>query len=519
MRQAHLKPPLLEMRGICKQYGTTVALDRVDLTGCAGEIHAILGENGAGKSTLMNILSGMTMPDSGAISLRGSLVQLRSPAEARAHSIAMVHQHFTLVPAFTAAENFALDVKGGNSAHFSVREAAAPIFKKAEELGWVFDPEARVRDLPVGVQQRMEIVRALATGAEILVFDEPTAVLAENEIEELFAVLRRLKEEGRLVLLIAHKLTEIMAAADRVTVLRKGKNAAVSDISSTNVAQLAAWMVQGSEVLEPAHVLPSLLPRRSSAEGGETLLKADKLVVYGDRGEAALRGVSMEVRAGEVLGIGGVDGNGQTELAEALAGLRKTAEGSITWKGGRFLPGRTLTAAYIPQDRRRDGLAVNMTIEENLLFEAVKDREYRKWSLLRRHSLRKLGQRLVEEFDIRTSSMFLPASSLSGGNQQKIIVARALYRNPEWIVALNPTRGLDIGAARYVHTRLLQARERGASIVLISTDLDELRAVADRAAILSGGRLSPFSLDSASSIELGLMLGGAGALEKGDELA
>jgi simple sugar transport system ATP-binding protein len=577
-------PPLLAMQGIVKRYGPTLALNGVDFAVRAGEIHALLGENGAGKSTLMHVLSGLTHPDSGTIRLAGRVVRVPSPRAARALGIAMVHQHFALVPAFTVAENLALDapcqnfgLRASGVRGFAAKQAAAPALQRAAALGWPFDPDARISDLSVGAQQRVEIVKALATEARLLIFDEPTAVLAGGEVEELFSVLRRLRDEGNAVILIAHKLAEILAVADHVTVLRRGHRVASCQVSETDARQLAAWMIgeaggphprplpqeqgrgdallsglpQGSPALwereepgsnseasgyggEPAghgkqrpyapNALrtekqePTVPPPLFLGEGlgvgalrGNSVFVATEIVVQGDRGEEAIRGLSLEVRGGEIFGIGGVDGNGQTELAEALVGLRPVVSGTLTWNGGPFRAGRAPTTGYIPQDRRRVGLAVTMTVEDNLLFEAVRSPEFRRGPFLKRKALRRLATDLIRTFDIRTSGAGLPVSALSGGNQQKVVVARALYAQPEWIVAVNPTRGLDIGATRFVHTQLRQARARGAAIVLISTDLDELAALADRAAILAGGHLTEYRIEQADRTQLGLLLGGLGS--------
>jgi general nucleoside transport system ATP-binding protein len=529
----------LEMRGIVKRYGAVTALNAVDLTAYAGEIHALLGENGAGKSTLMHVLSGLTPLDAGTISLAGAAVRLSSPRAARAHGIAMVHQHFTLVPAFTVEENLALDARetAGLRRGYTAASAAAPALKRAAALGWHLEPGARVGELSVGAQQRVEIVKALATNARLLIFDEPTAVLAGDEVHDLFQVLRRLRDEGCTVILIAHKLAEIVAVADRVTVLRRGRVVASSLVVDTNTVQLAQWMVGAtptnpsdtSDALVATEVLNTVTEPQPEANGvgtertapaaGTAPAEADRLrcealhiSVQGDRGEPAVRGVTLAVRAGEIFGIGGVDGNGQTELAEALVGLRPLTAGEIRWRGRRFAPGISPRTGYIPQDRRRAGLAITMSIEENLLWDAVRDPRYRNGFLLRRKALRQLAETLREQFDIRTPSVALPASALSGGNQQKIVVARALHAEPEWIVAVNPTRGLDIGATRFVHTQLRQARARGAAVVLISTDLDEIAALADRAAILSAGTLTEYDMTQADSTQIGLLLGGLTAV-------
>ena len=545
-------PPLLVMSGIVKRYGQATALQGVNFEARAGEIHALLGENGAGKSTLMHILAGLTTPDAGQIAHNGVSISLPSPRAARSAGIAMVHQHFTLVPAFTVEENLALDTpNAGRRSNYRASTAAQTALAKAASLGWNLNPKARVEDLPVGTQQRVEIVKALATDARLLIFDEPTAVLAGDEVEDLFAVLRQLRDEGRAVILIAHKLAEILAVADRVTVLRRGHNVASVKVADTNALQLAEWMIgaqaspqmRAAELQNRAKSPPFSAPnpvsnhpsdskslsQRAEQEEWENekererqavtqqaftaslaaeapIFTACNLTVRGDRGEIALRDVHLNVRRGEILGIGGVDGNGQTELAETLAGLRHLESGTLIWQGQMFAPGVRPRTGYIPQDRRRAGLALSLSVEENLLFEAVRAPQYRRGLFLKRRRLAILAQSLLHAYDIRAASVKIPVSALSGGNQQKIVVARALHSEPEWIVAVNPTRGLDIGASRFVHAQLRKARARGAAIVLISTDLDELAALADRQAILSGGALTEYTPDNAA--QTGLLLGG-----------
>jgi len=404
--------------------------------------------------------------------------------------------------------------------------------------------------LPVGTQQRIEIVKALVTQAPIIIFDEPTAVLAGDEVEELFGVLRRLRDEGRTILLIAHKLTEILAVSDRVTVLRHGRNVVTAITRETTTEQLAAWMIgertegerekgRGGEKTNSSihetherertehaknHTDNSPINRTETEQNEEKFssspllllssssLAVQRLTVRGERGKMAVNGVTFGVDGGEILGIGGVDGNGQTELAEALAGLRPVQGGEIRWNGGKFRAGIAPRIGYIPQDRRAAGLATTLSVEENLLLEAAQSKAYRRGFFLKRRALEQLVQKLVTEFDVRTNDARLPASSLSGGNQQKIVAARALQSEPELIVAVNPTRGLDLGATRFVHNQLRAAKARGAMVVLISTDWDELAALADRAAILSGGNLTEYDLTEQDATQLGLLLGGATVL-------
>ena len=504
---------ILQMQGIVKHFGATHALQSVSLDVRRGEIHALLGENGAGKSTLMHILSGLFPPDSGAIILDGQPVRFASPRAARAAGIAMVHQHFTLVPAFTVVENLALDMPQIRSrfGRFSAKQVAAPALAYAASLGWRLPADSRIDTLPVGTQQRIEIIKALVTQAPILIFDEPTAVLSGDEVEELFGVLRRLRDEGRTIILIAHKLAEILAVSDRVTVLRRGRNVMTVNTQETTAEQLAEVMIgENTPTTETQRHRDSTEKNKTTTDTKNTAtLKIKDLRVKGERGTAAIQGIDFEVGAGEIFGIGGVDGNGQTELAEALAGLRTIQIGTVLWDGGEFRAGIAPRIGYIPQDRRKAGLAPTLSIRENLLLEAVQSKPYRRGFLLRRKALNELATRLVSEFDVRTGDTRLPASSLSGGNQQKIVAARALQSKPELIVAVNPTRGLDIGATRFVHDQLRAAKARGAAVVLISTDWDELAALADRAAILSSGTLTAYDLAQQNRTELGLLLGGA----------
>lgn len=455
---------MLSARGVGKRYGAVQALSGVDAEFRPGEIHAVLGENGAGKSTFVGVLSGFVLPDAGVCELDGVPVPLGRPFECRKLGIGMVHQHFTLVPAFSVEENLALArLQRLNRPLSANAEAAAPL-AIGESLGWRSEPGARTGALSVGEQQRLEILKALDGDSKAVLFDEPTAALSPDEVEELFRVLRSLKERGKIVVLIAHKLSEVLAVADRVTVLRRSKVVASAAIDEVDEAKLATWMVGE---------LPAGLSKPGTVQG-EEIVKARGLEVRGDRGELAIQHVTFSVRRGEILGIGGVDGNGQVELAEAIAGVRGF-RGALEIQSDR--------TGYIPQDRQRDGLALEMSVEENLLL-ARPDL----FRLPRLARLKKLAA-LAAEFDIRTSSLGQSAGSLSGGNQQKIILARVLDGAPGCIVAHNPSRGLDLRATDFVHRRLLAERSRGAAILLISSDLDELAALADRTVFLSSGRL------------------------------
>jgi simple sugar transport system ATP-binding protein len=435
-----------------------------------GEVHAVLGENGAGKSTLMGVLAGFVLPDSGTVSLDAQPIPLGRAAEVQRLGLAMVHQHFMLVPAFTFAENLALARLHDSGPWLDVNDLARPALQRAADLGWSLQPGQSVRVASVGTQQRLEIIKALSFDAKVLILDEPTAVLAPHEVDELFRVVRGLRNEGRAVILIAHKLDEVMAVADRVTVLRRGQKVGEAPVAQTDRAQITEWMVGELPAPAPARKTPPT----------EVRLKVTDLTVRGDRGEEAVRRVSFEVRSGEILGIGGVDGNGQKELAEALAGVRNF-DGQVTGAD---------SVGYMPQDRHADGLALTMSIRENLIIGTqiplALPRRADEWV-----------DRIVNKFDVRLGSPRDPIGSLSGGNQQKAIAGRVLSQQPSVVVAMSPTRGLDLKATEYVRTQLVEAAEAGAAVVLISTDLDELAQVADRTLYMSRGALTDRFLEDA----------------------
>jgi general nucleoside transport system ATP-binding protein len=455
---------------VSQRFGPVVALEDVSVSFRAGEVHAVLGENGAGKSTLMNVLAGFLAPDSGEVLLDGAPLPPGRPVEARQAGIEMVHQHFMLVPQFTVAENLALARLDVSGVALDPMVTARPALERARQLGWDVPPDAVTALLPVGVQQRIEILKAVAGDAKVVVFDEPTAVLSPDEAQDLLGVLRRLADEGRCVVLIAHKLSEVTSVADRVSVLRQGRLVGEALMAETDSAQIADWMIgQAPARRSPA---PSAL--------GDPVLRVQGLHVRGDRGREAVQGVDFEVRAGEVLGIGGVDGNGQVELAEALAGIRPPVSGSVV---------RPHSVAYVPQDRQADGLALALSIHENLLVGAIRDPRLWLGPFLRLRAVAAWARDLIERFGIKAGSPNDPAGSLSGGNQQKVVVARNLAETPGLVVAVNPTRGLDFRATDFVHGELARAAAEGAAVVLVSTDADELAAVAHRTLFLSRGRL------------------------------
>jgi ABC-type uncharacterized transport system ATPase subunit len=469
----------LEVKGITKRYGAVAALTDVQATFQAGEIHAVLGENGAGKSTLVGILAGFVKPDQGVATLDQKPLPLGNPVASRRAGIAMVHQHFMLVPEFTVEENLALDRMGKLAGALDTRSLIMPALELAERLGWRIEPRAIVRELPVGVQQRIEILKTLADDGPVAIFDEPTAVLSADETRDLFRILRKLKDAQKTVVLIAHKLSEVMAVADRVTVLRKGKVVAASSIESTDEAQLATWMVGE---------FPSQLTKstRNAALSG---LSLSDVWAKGDRGEDALRGIQFEVKQGEIFGIGGVDGNGQVELAEVAIGVRPITSGrvDIPKPCGPRPPQPKI--AYIPQSRQADGLALEMSIEDNMLIAGWRRPDLAGHGILNKRAIRNWSTNLIRDFEIKANGPEDLAGSLSGGNQQKVVVSRSLDQTPDLLVAVNPTRGLDIRAADFVHRRILQARDEGATVLLISTDIDELSALADRTLFISRGKL------------------------------
>ena len=465
----------LTVSHLFKRFGSLLALNDVSLSFDSGSIHAVLGENGAGKSTLMNIMSGFLTPDEGEVLLDGKAIPHGMAFQCKHLGIEMIHQHFTLVPAFTVAENLALAHLGELMSTANVTQIASKALKVAEDLGWPVQPDVRTDQLSVGQQQRLEILKAISGEASVLIFDEPTAVLAPHEVEDLFRVLRSLKDSGKCVILIAHKLSEVLSVADRISVLRRGKLIASEDRDSVDAQKLAEWMVGD---------LPPKV-ERIAQESGEVCVRAKSLSVLGDRKETAVRDVTFDIRRGEVLGFGGVDGNGQLELAECIAQIRPSASGVIHWE----LSSEKQSIGYIPQDRHVDGLALNLSIEENMLVTGLSDEKLTWGPMVLTGSVREWANRLIQEYSIKVDSPTSPARSLSGGNQQKIIVSRTLDQNPELLVVQNPGRGLDIKATDYVHRMILEARSTGTAIALFSTDLEELYKLSDRVLFMVGGRL------------------------------
>jgi simple sugar transport system ATP-binding protein len=492
------------MRGIVKRFGALAANDGIDLHVAAGEVLALLGENGAGKSTLMKILYGLYQPDAGEISINGAAVTLKSPADAIAHGIGMVTQHFALVPTLTVAENIALGGQAG--VLFNRAAAEAAVRETAAQYGLQVHPAALVRDLSVGEQQRVEILKALYRKARVLILDEPTAVLTPQESRALFAELKQLVAQGLAIIFISHKLDEVLAVANRVTVLRDGKSVGEAATAGASAAMLAEMMV--GRATFGVRLLPHTDPLPLG--GGEVLLQLRDVHALNTRRLPALRGVSLDVRAGEILGLAGVSGNGQTELAEVITGMRRITQGSIALAGAsaaNFSAAEATDAGIgrIPEDRKT-GVVGELTVAENLALEHL--REFTRNGMLDHAKMRTHANNLIKQYSIKA----VPSSragKLSGGNMQKVILARVLSRNPKLVVAAQPTRGLDIGASDYVRSRLIEQRERGAGVLLISEDLDEILALSDRIAVMFEGRVvGVMNAADATAEQIGLMMAG-----------
>ena len=478
--------PALEMRGITKSYPGVVANDGIDLQVRPGEIHALLGENGAGKSTLMNILYGLATPDSGEILLDGTPVAIKGPSDAIARGISMVHQHFMLVPVLSVAENILLGAETmANPIFLDREEAHRRIVELGTRFGFDIDPDVKVGSLSVGWQQRVEILKALYRQARILVLDEPTAVLTPQETKEIFAVLRRLADEGHSIIFISHKLYEVLEIADRITVIRRGKVVGSRIPSETDEDDLAALMV-GRNV--------QLVVDRGESHPGEPALIVSDLRVADDRGHEAVKGMSFEVRKGEILGIAGVAGNGQEELVEALTGLRRPTSGTVslaghdvTGSGPRELQRRGMS--FVPGDRHRFGLVLSFPLADNLVLTQYDEAPFTRGFLRNDDAIAEWAKRAIAEYDIRTPSATVPASTLSGGNQQKAIVAREFSRKLSALVLDQPTRGLDVGSIEFIHRQVIAKRDEGAAILLVSAELDEVLELSDRIAVVYRGEI------------------------------
>lgn len=477
----------LELRGITKRFGTLVANDNINITVQPGEIRSLLGENGAGKSTLMNVLYGLYKPEEGQILLDDIVQDFKGPGDAMAAGIGMVHQHFMLIPVFTVAENVVLGNEPTNSiGALDLETARAKVREISERFGFNVDPDALVEDLPVGVQQRVEIIKALSRNAKVLVLDEPTAVLTPQETDELMQIMRELAKSGTSIIFITHKLREVQAVADHITVIRLGK--VVGEASPKDSAEKLATLMVGREV--------DLKVSKANAKKGAVVLSVESLSVLDDRQQRAVDNVSFEVRAGEVLAIAGVQGNGQTELAEALLGLRSAIKGSgsITLNGvglERKNVRQRLESGigYIPEDRKKDGLVGDFTISENFMLNGSFGEPFAKGLNINFAKRDEISAQLIKDFDVRTQSAETPAGKLSGGNQQKVVVARELRREVKLLIAAQPTRGVDVGSIEFIHERIIAERDSGRAVILISTELDEVLALADRIAVMYRGRV------------------------------
>jgi general nucleoside transport system ATP-binding protein len=495
----------LELKGITKRFGSLVANDRIDLSVAPGQVHALLGENGAGKTTLMNVLYGLMQPDEGEISIDGKAVQFHSPGDAIAAGIGMVHQHFMLVPVFTVAENVTLGIEETRrSGLLDRRKTRQDVRELSRRYGLEVDPDALVENLPVGIQQRVEIVKALVREATVLILDEPTAVLTPAETEDLFRIIRQLKDGGRSIVFISHKLKEVQAIADTITVLRRGKVVGQRPPSTTE-DELASLMV-GRDV--------QLRVSKEAAKPGDVVLDVADLTVADETGRIWVNGVSFQVRAGEILGMAGVQGNGQTELCEALMGLRPTAAGQVMLNGRDLThatPRQRLHAgvAYVPEDRQEDGLVGDFSVANNMVLDTYDRPPYASGIKLNLDAIASNAAERVQEFDVRTTSVDAPVGTLSGGNQQKVILARELGREHKVLVASQPTRGLDVGSIEFVHRRIVEQRDKGLAVLIVSAELDEIYALADRIAVMYEGKITGFRPPTVPTEELGLLMAGA----------
>ena len=495
----------LEMQGITKRFPGVLANDQVDFSVKSGEVHALLGENGAGKTTLMKVLYGMYHPDEGKILLNGEEVNIQSPTDAINNGIGMIHQHFMLVESLTVAENVALGLKSSREPLTDLDKVAQRIVDLGNIYGLDIDPHACIWQLSVGQQQRVEIIKALYRGAALLILDEPTAVLTPQEVDEFFAIIREMAKDGHALIFISHKLHEVIDISDRVSVLRDGKKVGTYLTADATKADLARWMV-GREV--------DFRPAIDDVERGVPRLKAMGISCRSDRGTPGLQNVDLAVHSGEILGIAGVSGNGQRELAEVITGLRESTTGSIELDGEDIsaLPPISRTdrlLSYIPEERMKDGMIKDFTVAENLILREYHKKPFSNRGMLNLKAIENHSEELISSFQIKTPSQDTLAKSLSGGNIQKVVVARELSRHPRVIIAAQPTRGLDVGAAEYVRERLLEERKAGTAVMLISEDLDEILALADRIAVIYEGQImGVVQREDATPEKLGLLMAG-----------
>ena len=496
----------IELRGITKRFGSVVANSDVNLTIRAGEVLGLLGENGAGKSTLMNILSGLYRADEGEILIDGKPVHFHGAKDAIHAGIGMVHQHFMLVPVFTVAENVVLGVEPtGSLDYLDINQARKQVRAISSEHGLEVDPDAVIEEIPVGLQQRVEIIKVLFRSASVLIFDEPTAVLTPQEVVEFFGIVRSLRDAGKALVFITHKLGEVLEVADRISVLRQGKIVGEGDPKTTNSAELAEMMV-GRQVR-------FTVEKRTSQAGGP-LLEATGLTIVNERDEIAVNGVDFSVHEGEIVGVAGVQGNGQSELVEALTGLRPVSAGHITFLGGDITKASARERhrrgiAHIPEDRQRMGMIAEFTVAENSVLDTYYDGRFSSGIVLRWPDVYKESGKIVKDFDVRTPSIFALAAHLSGGNQQKLVVGRELSRDTKLVVAAQPTRGVDVGSIEYIHEQLVRARDEGDGVLMVSTELDEIMALSDRILVMFRGRIvAEFKAGAAGVKEIGLAMAG-----------
>ena len=505
---------ILEMRQIRKFFPSsgTLAVDQVDFEVAAGEVHALVGENGAGKTTLMNILYGLISPDEGEILVQGQPVRINHPDDAIRQGIGMVHQHFKLVPSFTIAENIMLGIEPNKAGFINSRTEAETVRQLADTFGLPVDPNLRVQDLSVGMQQRVEILKSLQRQAQVLILDEPTAVLTPQEVRELYSVIRRLADAGRAVILITHKLPEVIAVADRLTVMRRGRVVGKDDVKNVTVRKIASMMVGREVILKVA---------KEAAQPGEVVLDVSHLLVADNSGLPAVLDASLEVRTGEILGIAGVSGNGQTELVEAIAGMRPIDGGKVQLLGKDIThetvrERRSAGMAHVPEDRMSVGLNLQTMLDENVIISTYDHEPYSDRGFLQAKPIKALAQRLVEAFRIKSARPGHEIRTLSGGNLQKIVLGRELEGNPRFLIANQPTRGVDVGSIEFVHQTLIEVRDQGAAILLVSVELDEILALSDRIAVMYEGQImAVFDAGTVSEEELGIVMAG-GSLNQTD---
>lgn len=503
---------VVEMLNIRKEFPGIVANDNITLQLEQGEIHALLGENGAGKSTLMGMLFGMYRPDKGCIKVKGKEVKISNPNVANELGIGMVHQHFKLVENFTVTENIILGCEPKKLFGIDIKGAAKRIEELSKQYGLNVDPYAKIEDISVGMQQRVEILKMLYRNADVLIFDEPTAVLTPQEIEDLIGIMRNLTKEGKSIILITHKLKEIKSAANRCTVIRRGKYIGTVDVSETSEAEMAKMMV-GREV--------SFSVEKEEAKPKEVVLKIDNLCVKNNKKVLGLKNFSLEVKAGEIVGIAGVEGNGQTEIVEALTGMRPVESGIIMFKNKDITKESIKQRindgmAHIPEDRHKRGLILDYTMEDNMVLKVYKNRPFSKNGLINRKEITKYANHIIETFDVRSGEGGKSiARSLSGGNQQKGVIGREIESNPDLLIAVQPTRGLDVGSIEYIHKRLVEQRDNGKAVLLVSLELDEVLNVSDRIAIVNNGELIGIvNANETDENEVGLMMAG---IKKGEK--